>query len=96
MNKLKFKVLLKIKIKNKNNNTSTVKIFYNLQNHPTFHSEERLVNLAKRSECLVGLSLLLVYSMAPVTGEVQLEPCHRTSRHTSGMAYTQLQNQLKL
>ena len=37
----------------------TVQMFYNLQNHPIFHSEERLVNLARRRECLVGLSLLL-------------------------------------
>ena len=40
----------------------TVQMFYNLQNHPIFHSEERLVNLARRRECLVGLSILLVYA----------------------------------
>ena len=36
-------------------------IFYILLNHPTFHSEERLVNLVKGRECFVGLSILLVY-----------------------------------
>ena len=35
--------------------------FYNLQNHPTVHSEERLVNLVRGRECFVGLSLLLVH-----------------------------------
>ena len=39
MNKLKFNV-------KKLNNTLTVQIFYNVQNHQTFNSEERLVNLA--------------------------------------------------
>ena len=38
-----------------------VHMFFNLQNHPTFHSEERLVNLVIGSECFVGLSKLLVY-----------------------------------
>ena len=28
-------------------------------NHPTFHSEERLVNSERGRECLVGLSILL-------------------------------------
>ena len=39
----------------------TLQIFYNLQNHPTFHAEKRLVNLQRGSECCAGLSLLLVY-----------------------------------
>ena len=34
----------------------TVKIFYHLQNHPSFHLEERLVNLVRRREQVVGLS----------------------------------------
>ena len=42
-------------------NSLTVHIFYNLQNHSTFHSVERLVNLVRRRECFVGLSILLVY-----------------------------------
>ena len=29
--------------------------------HPTFHSEERLVNLVRGRECFVGLSMILVY-----------------------------------
>ena len=37
-------------------------IVFNLQNHPTFHSEESLVNLVRGRECLVGLSILLVYA----------------------------------
>ena len=32
----------------------------NLKNYPTFHWEERLVNLGRGRECLVGLSILLV------------------------------------
>ena len=39
----------------------TVKISFNLQNHPTFYSEERLVNYVRRRECFDGLSILLVY-----------------------------------
>ena len=51
----------------KQRNTLIVQIFYNLQNHPPFHSEGRLVNLARGWECFVGLStsilllVLLVY-----------------------------------
>ena len=37
-------------------------MFFNLQNHPTFHSEERLVNLVRGRECFVGLSILLVFA----------------------------------
>ena len=33
---------------------------FNLQNHPTFQSEERLVNLESGRECFIGLSILLV------------------------------------
>ena len=40
-----------------------VQIFLNHQNHPTFHTEERLVNLVKRRECFVGLSIFLVYGV---------------------------------
>ena len=36
--------------------TSPVQIYYNLQNHPTFYSAERLVNLVRRRELFVGLS----------------------------------------
>ena len=53
-NKLKFNDFLKTK---KNKNTQlTVQIFFNLQNHPSFHSQERLVNLVRRREWFVGLS----------------------------------------
>ena len=44
----------------------TVHIFYNLQSHHTFHSEERLVNLLSRRECLVGLSMLLIYMLCMI------------------------------
>ena len=33
-------------------------IIFNLQNHPTLRSEERLVNLTKGRECFVGLYIL--------------------------------------
>ena len=36
--------------------------FLNLQNHPSFLSEERLFNFVRRRECFVGLSILLVYA----------------------------------
>ena len=37
--------------------------FLNLQNRPNFHSEERLISLVRRGECVVGLSILLVYGL---------------------------------
>ena len=45
-------------------------MFYNLQNHPTFHSEQRVVNLERRRECFVGLSVLLDSDIGPVGGVV--------------------------
>ena len=36
-------------------------IFFNLQNHPAFHSEESMVNLVRGRECFVGVAILLVY-----------------------------------
>ena len=44
----------------------TVQFFSNLKIHPTFHSEERLVNLVRRREFFAGLSILLVYGVDPV------------------------------
>ena len=44
-----------LKTKNKNK-PLTVKNILNLQNHPIFHSEERLVNVVRGIECFVGLS----------------------------------------
>ena len=38
-----------------------MQLLNNLQYHPTFHSEDRLVNLAWGSECSIGLSKLFVY-----------------------------------
>ena len=40
----------------------TVHILYILYNHPTFHSEERLINLERGGECFVDLSISLVYA----------------------------------
>ena len=54
INNLKFNDFLKTK---NQNNSLTVQIFINLQNHPTFHSEERLVILVSGRECFVGLSI---------------------------------------
>ena len=39
----------------------TVHIFFNLQNHPTFQTEERLVNLVNGRECFVGLLYSVQY-----------------------------------
>ena len=36
--------------------------FFNLQNSPTFYSEERLVNLARGREFSVGLTIFFVYA----------------------------------
>ena len=47
---------------NDKNNSLTVQIFFNLQNHPTFHSKERLVDLVRGRECFVGLSVFFVYA----------------------------------
>ena len=55
MNKIKFTDFVKNK-KQKHIIVLYVQIFDNLQNPPTFRSEERLVNLIRRSEYFVGLS----------------------------------------
>ena len=62
------------KAKTKNNSFS-MQIFFNLQYHPTFHSEERMVNLVKGRECFVGLSILLVYGLE--RGETEREDIER-------------------
>ena len=49
INKLKFNDLKTIK----NTNSMTVQVFFNLQNHPTFHSEERVVNFVRGRERFV-------------------------------------------
>ena len=52
----------------------TVQIHYNLQNHPTSHLVERLVNLKRRREHFVGLSLQCIrgsgsgFKILPPTG----------------------------
>ena len=56
MNKLQ---LFVYKLKTKNY-LLTVLIFLNLQNHPTFHSEERLVYLVNRRECSAGLHVSIL------------------------------------
>ena len=38
-------------------------IYCTVQNHPTFHLEERLVNLSRGRDCFASLSILLVYTM---------------------------------
>ena len=43
------------------NNSLSVQIFFHLPNHPTFFSEDRLVNLERGREWFVGLSILLIY-----------------------------------
>ena len=49
---------LKSIIKKNYNNTLTVYIFFHLQNHPTFRSEERLVNLVGGAKYSSGTSFL--------------------------------------
>ena len=58
MNKLKLNEFFKTK----NYNLLSVQIFSIIKiTHPTFHSEERFVNLVRGRECFNGLSILLVY-----------------------------------
>ena len=62
MNKLKFNDIFQIK--NKYNYTIVYldcTVLYNLRNRPTFHAEERLVNLARGRECFVDLSIYIRY-----------------------------------
>ena len=47
----------------------TVQIIFNLQNHSTFYSEERLINLVRGREGFVGLSILSVYGSVVVQCE---------------------------
>ena len=56
---LQYKIHKQKKLKSKNNSL-IVRIFFNLQNYPIFHSEERLVILERGRECFVGLSILFV------------------------------------
>ena len=65
-------------IKNKYNYTIVYldcTVLYNLRNRPTFHAEERLVNLARGRECFVDLStyviLYCILSLCQVTGALQ-------------------------
>ena len=76
MNKLKFNDIFQIK--NKYNYTIVYldcTVLYNLRNRPTFHAEERLVNLARGRECFVDLStyviLYCILSLCQVTGALQ-------------------------
>ena len=39
-------------------NSLTVQVFFNLENPPTFHSEERLVNLEEQSALMVYLYII--------------------------------------
>ena len=57
MNKPKFN-----EEKNNTNNTLTIKASH-------FQLEERLVNLVRRRECFVGLSILLVNGLQPHLGD---------------------------
>ena len=61
MNKLKFNCFWKTKIEN---NSSTVQIFFNLQNHSSFHSKEKVGQLSKKKRvlCWSIVSILLVYA----------------------------------
>ena len=66
----------KLKVSDKknynNNNSLTVHILFTQQNHPTFHSEERLINLERGRECLVGLSILFYEEMVPFSQQLFL------------------------
>ena len=56
-------------------NKLTTNFCLNLQNHPTFHSAGRLVNLERGRECRIGLSKLLVYAV--YLDSERLEKCLR-------------------
>ena len=57
MNKLKLNDFLKTTSKN---NSLTVQILVHLQNHPTFHSEERLVNLHSERKRVLCWSISII------------------------------------
>ena len=78
MNKLKFNKFLKYYKRKIINCLYTFSLIF--KTTPTFHSEERLVNLVRGRECFAGLSILLVYGSSEYTnlGQVSLSsllPC---------------------
>ena len=88
-------IFLKFKTKN---NSLTDQIFYNPQNHPTSHSEERLVNLVRGRECLVGLSILLAYGIFALCrtqrGAFQNIHFHRVSNFSVCSLFSRVKNSL--
>ena len=61
-------------------------MFVNLQNHLTFHSEERLVNLVRDRECFDGLSTYVISLYAYEALRVQAHQHHRLAPKLVGQA----------
>ena len=72
MSKLKLKNFFRGKNKN---NSLTEHIFFNLKNHPTYHSEARLVNLftVRARWCFAGVSIFLVFALSVGSGSWRTE-----------------------
>ena len=70
MSKLKLKNFFRGKNKN---NSLTEHIFFNLKNHPTYHSEARLVNLLRARWCFAGVSIFLVFALSVGSGSWRTE-----------------------
>ena len=62
-----------------------IQIIYNLQNQPTFHSDERLVNSVSGRECVIGLSTynIIVYA-SKADNILYSTPCWSRTRSQVG------------
>ena len=71
----------------------SVNIFFSLQNHPTFHSEEQLVNLARGRECFVAncwsIYIISYYSFNALNSTL-LASLRRVNESLPSLAFTRL------
>ena len=88
MNKRKFNEFFRIKTKN---NSMTAQTYFNLQYHPTFHSEERLVNVVRGREC--ALLVYLYYQSKNAEDTIYtVHPSFRLCMYCIIYCYTMHQN----
>ena len=88
MNKRKFNEFFRIKTKN---NSMTAQTYFNLQNPPSFHSEERLVNVVRGREC--ALLVYLYYQSKNAEDTIYtVHPSFRLCMYCIIYCYTMHQN----
>ena len=88
MNKRKFNEFFRIKTKN---NSMTAQTYFNLQYHPTFHSEKRLVNVVRGREC--ALLVYLYYQSKNAEDTIYtVHPSFRLCMYCIIYCYTMHQN----